>query len=265
MHDRRVIALVAALFAPLALRIHVANPSERREGLVPLSSVLATMCAKVVANDTHVASNKFEVRRLMTGRPVDAALGVIAFCNVPEEEVWAGMSEEVASIEREFLQHGTEDDRLCLHYVLHGRTGDLAHRRWPNGFMDEGRPIGLALADFCDDPNALLAGLRPHHVAALRLYTSVAFRSINSLLRKQEKRDSKGCQQQAYPFPVTLSFIADGLRRLRAVSAARRDANESVDVWRGVRNVESEVDFFAKGGTELAPMSGTTSLLVAVQ
>jgi hypothetical protein len=25
------------------------------------------------------------------------------------------------------------------------------------------------------------------------------------------------------------------------------------------------VDFFAKGGTELAPMSGTTSLLVAVQ
>ena len=100
---------------------------------------------------------------------------------------------------------------------------------------------------------------------AASLHLAVAFRSINSLLRKQEKRDSKGCQQQAYPFPVTLSFIADGLRRLRAVSAARRDANESVDVWRGLRNVESEVDFFAKGGTELAPMSGTTSLLVAVQ
>ena len=32
-----------------------------------------------------------------------------------------------------------------------------------------------------------------------------------------------------------------------------------------MRNVESEGDFYAKGGTELAPMSGTTSLTVAVQ
>ena len=53
------------------------------------------------------------------GRPVDMwALGVIAFCNVPEEEVWAGMSEGVAAIEREFERLGTDDDRKCLRYVL---------------------------------------------------------------------------------------------------------------------------------------------------
>ena len=234
---------------------------------MPLSAVLAAQSVrKPVASGARVASTKFEVRRLITGRPVDAALGVIAFCNVPEEEVWAWMSEGVAAIEREFERLGTDDDRKCLRYVLHGQTGDLAHHKWPNGVMDEGRPPGLALADFCDDASAQLAGLRPPHVAALRLYTSAAFRSINGHLREQEKSDESGGQNQpVYPFPVTLSFIADGLRRLRAVAAASKDASEAIDVWRGMRNVESDADFYAKGGTELAPMSGTTSLTVAVQ
>ena len=251
----------ARAFAPLALRIHIEDAAGT---LVPLSAVLAAQCASL-ASGARVTSTKFEVRRLITGRPIDAALGVIAFCNVPEEEVWAGMSEGVAAIEREFHQHGTDADRKCLQYVLHGRTGDLAHYKWPNGFMDEGRPAGLALADFCTDASAQLAGLRPHHVAALRLYTSAAFRSINGHLREQEKSDESGQHQPVYPFPVTLSFIADGLRRLRAVAATRKDANEAIDVWRGMRNVESDTDFYAKGGTELAPMSGTTSLTVAVQ
>ena len=78
----------ARAFAPLALRIHIEDAAGT---LVPLSAVLAAQCASL-ASGARVASSKFEVRRLITGRPVDAALGVIAFCNVPEEEVWAGMS-----------------------------------------------------------------------------------------------------------------------------------------------------------------------------
>ena len=126
----------ARAFAPLALRIHIEDAAGT---LVPLSAVLAALCASL-ASGARVASTKFEVRRLITGRPVDVALGVIAFCNVPEEEVWAGMSEGVAAIEREFERLGTDDDRKCLRYVLHGQTGDLAHHKWPNGVMDEGRP-----------------------------------------------------------------------------------------------------------------------------
>lgn len=157
----------------------------------------------------------------MTGRPVDAALGVIAFCNVPEEEVWAGMSEGVASIEREFLQHGTEDDRLCLHYVLHGRTGDLAHRRWPNGFMDEGRPIGLALADFCDNPNALLAGLRPHHVAARCVFT------LGCLPQHQQPAPQAGeARLQGVP-TASLSLPCDPLLHRRRPEAAARCVGRS--------------------------------------
>ncbi|EOD37536.1 hypothetical protein EMIHUDRAFT_454878 [Emiliania huxleyi CCMP1516] len=131
------------------------------------------------------------------------------------------------------------DDRECLEYLLHGRTGDLP-RRWPNGVMDEGRPAGLSLDDFVAHPHSRLAGLSPAHVAALRLYTCNCFRSLNGPLRRH------------------------AIRLLRAVGAARSDANEPMDVWRGMKNLELTEGFATKGGTEVAPMSTTTDLRVAV-
>ena len=49
--------------------------------------------------------------------------------------------------------------------------------------MDAGRPAGMALQDFVDLPDSVTAGLRAPHVAALRLYTSNCFRSLNTPLR----------------------------------------------------------------------------------
>lgn len=179
-----------------------------------------------------------------------------SFMNIDESEVYLGLARGLESIEREIAAHGSEDDKVCLQYILSGRTGDL-ERRWANGVMDTGRPIGLALADFAAHANSVVAGLSHAHVAALRLYTSNAFRSINNPLRNRDKA-------KPYPFPVTLLLITDGIRKLRAVGASSADANKPLDLWRGMRNMELEGDFVGEGGTEVAPMSTTTDLRVAV-
>ena len=46
------------------------------------------------------------------------------------------------SIAREIEQNGTDEDRMCLEYVLRGRTGDDER-------FDIGRPAGLTLDFFC--------------------------------------------------------------------------------------------------------------------
>jgi hypothetical protein len=42
------------------------------------------------------------------------------------------MAEGLAAIEREVASRGSDDDRVCLRYILHARTGDLP-RRWSSG------------------------------------------------------------------------------------------------------------------------------------
>ena len=94
------------------------------------------------------------------------------------------MAEGLAAIEREVASRGSDDDRVCLRYILHARTGDLPRRRgargcsrwraheaardcarlresrWSNGVMDAGRPAGMALQHFVDLPDSVTAGLR---------------------------------------------------------------------------------------------------------
>lgn len=62
---------------------------------------------------------------------------------------------------------------------------------------------------------------------------------------------------------MTVVCITEGIGRLRAVSAA--DVHGELDLWRGLKDMTASDDFLAKGGTELAPLSTTNSLRVAVQ
>ena len=87
------------------------------------------------------------MRTLVSGRPVDAALGVHDFLKTDDKELHLGLAEGRAAIVREFEQHGTAEDRLCLDYVLHKATGSNT-TRWPNGVLDEGREEGLGLSHF---------------------------------------------------------------------------------------------------------------------
>ena len=76
-----------------------------------------------------------------------------------------------------------------------------------------------------------------------------------------------------HPFPVTIAFLRDAISKLRAVGAeedvARPTLEEGksetrLDLWRGMRGLKETKDFMLQGGTELAPMSTTTKLEVAI-
>ena len=62
---------------------------------------------------------------------------------------------------------------------------------------------------------------------------------------------------------MTVHFIADAIKRLRAVQIGTQDANVGKTYWRGMRDLTLDDAFMAEGGTELAPMSCTSDLRVA--
>ena len=98
-------------------------------------------------------------------------------------------------------------------------------------------------------------------VAALRIYSTAAFRSINDPLRDLARKE----RGEAHPLPLTVKLITEAVGKLRAVEAETEAANQAFDLYRGLKNVEAKDEFLQRGGTELAPMSTTRSLEVALK
>ena len=96
--------------------------------------------------------------------------------------------------------------------------------------------------------------MRLRSVLALRLYTTWVFKSINNPLRYLDRTT-------AHPLAVTVFFLADAIKRLRACGAY--DKQGEVTLWRGMKNVRVDDTFMAEGGSERAPMSTTSDLAVA--
>lgn len=130
----------------------------------------------------------------------------------------------------------------------------LKERRRPDG-------KGMRLADFVNAPSAKAAKLTEAEVAAIRLYSTAAFRSINNPLRDQE-RSERG---EAHPLPATVTLIRDGLKKMRVVELKLGAANRELDLYRGMAGMTLDDAFLTEGGTELAPMSTTASLEVAMK
>ena len=193
---------------------------------------------------------------LITGRPQDAARGINFYCKVPDSQVHEQMVYGLASIRREFADHGTEEDNECLDYILNHPAGS-SDRIFPNGVRDRGRK-GELFSDFVQHPSSVESGLSAAHVLALRLYTSAAYKSINQPLRDHER-----CGP--HPFPVTVNLITEGLKRLRTIGAQDQDAHSLRNLWRGMRNLQMTDAFTEQGGTEIAPMSATSDLCIALR
>ena len=121
----------------------------------------------------------------------------------------------------------------------------------------------MRLADFAAHENAQAAKLNEAHVCALRLYTTAAFQTINNPLRDQERYNAS----RPHPLPVTVALINDALKRLRAIGARGPAANSLVELYRGMSGMKVQDNFLQKGqgGTELAPMSTTSNLGVAMK
>ena len=221
------------------------------------------------AETEGLASNKFITSLLKTGHPRVAALGVTACLGVADKDLWAGMGRGLDAIVEEFERNGSDEARACLHYILHDMVGSNS-TQWPHAgdvvmdsfadpAADDGRS-GQTFAYFVNHPNSQKAGLLAEHVCCLRLYTTAAYRGINEPLRGIGPFADK-----AHPFAVTTSYLADGIRRLRAVCAENDDRNDARDFWRGMRNLDVPADFLVEGGTEFAPMSTSSNLHVALR
>ena len=148
----------------------------------------------------------------------------------------------------------------CLDYVLHREAGssDLVFENGglkrdcdkdgnllPSREMVDpvtGQRRGMRFDDFVGHPSARLAALRREQVLALRLYTTVAFKSINIPLRDQS-REAEG---RAHPLPVTVTHIVKAVRQLRKVEGNQATAHDSIDLYRGLAGRCIPPEFLAK-------------------
>jgi len=189
------------------------------------------------------------------------------------------MSEGVVAIRREIeaaastAEQKALDTLECLDYVQLSRAGSSAttfpnspHPRDcdENGLRPDRRTAsgdGMTLADFVSDPNSREAELEEAHVLALRLYTTRAYLLINIPLRDLGRHE----RGEPHPLPVTVAFLTEAIRRLRAVGAKQANARSPVVLYRGLKNSTVPPAFLKEGGTEYAPMSTTNDLSVAVR
>ena len=84
---------------------------------------------------------------------------------------------------------------------------------------------------------------------------------MNDPLRDQERHQNR----RRHPLAVTVSFLQDAVKKLRSVEAVSESRNTEIILWRGMANRMVTDEFVRNGGTELAPMSTTSDLKVAVQ
>ena len=229
-------------------------------------------------SDTASSASRYTTAALVFGQPVDAARGLAFFCNVADAELNRRKAAGVAAIAEEVGLNGTDVDRECLTYVLECEAGSsdvpfqggLMRDRDSAGNVLSNRQVvgdptgnlrGMRLDDFVLHPVSRHAGLTDAEVAAVRLYSTAAFHSINSPLRDLERHRAG----RPHPLAVTVSFLQDAVKKLRSVDAMSAERNKEVLLWRGMKDRMVTEEFLLDGGTEVAPMSTTAELKVAVQ
>ena len=259
-------------------------------------AVLAIQSAK--ANLAHMHSHfgrpagpqgmqttRFETsfRELVVGQPEFAAHSLERFMRVPTNVQPPSLEQGVDAIVREVKQNGNPIMVECLSYVLEHAAGSsdklFPNSAYPrdcdeNGVRADRKTAsgeGMRFGDFVADEEARGADLHPPHVLALRLYTTAAFISINAPLRQLSDEGDR-CAQP-HPFPNTVRFMRDAIRQLRGqtmrknnVTSGNLDAAGTQQfLYRGFKDVKPSADFLKRGGSELATMSTTTSLEVALR
>jgi hypothetical protein len=207
------------------------------------------------------ATRLCEVHDLKTGQSVHAALGLPTRLGVDSHFLPSGadfgIRQEIEALAKASSPGEAKEIMDWLCYIMDGQCSE---EEYDNGIRDKGR-AGWSLKSFVDDPKSKEAHLLLPEVLAMRIYSSHLFRYMNNPLRDDE-RYARG---EACPLPLTTLYAADGIRKLRAINAKpTQRTSYSLTLWRGMRNRKVTDTFLAEGGTEMAFMSTTTDLKVAV-
>jgi hypothetical protein len=225
--------------------------------------VAAARTEKAVGEQgTRFFEETYELKR---GKPEAAALGLEDRMRTDKEKFYMRMAKGADGIMEEALEYskispadGVEVAEI-VDYVLNQKTSEKVY---PNGIRDQGRN-GVRPAHFITHPNARDAVLDEGEVHSLRIYTTLAYKVMNNPLRDEERY----ARRMPVPLPVASSMADKAIRKLRSVRVrpGAGYAEKNVVVWRGMRNVLVSEDFMLEGGTELAFMSTTADLSVAVR
>ena len=205
---------------------------------------------------------------IITGQPKEAATGIYGFIGHTETEIRNRMARGTPAIVEEWesrlatakaalrsAQNGGNPDEIKaaqqateqsdadlenLRYVLYEAAGS-SQLTFQNGWMrdraEDGSELperqGKLLADFVALPMARKGQLEEPNVVSLRLYTTGAFRSLNGPMRNLKRdRNDEPVQPprlaEPHPLPVTMAFMYEGLKRLRAVAAAEEAQRETL-------------------------------------
>ena len=121
--------------------------------------------------------------------------------------------------------------------------------------------VGMRFSDFMAHAVALFCRLTPAEVFSLGYYTTGGFRGINWPLRDRERRDKR----QPHKLSVLVFTLAGAIKKLRAWAGNAANAQSRVELFCGMSNREIFDTFMKKGGTELALMSTTAELWVALK
>ena len=216
---------------------------------------LRSLDTRLHVNESVAAAeteNKFagNPKDIISGQPKEAATGIYGFIGHTETEIRNRMVRGLAAIVEEWEAHGSDSDLENLRYVLYEAAGS-SQLTFQNGWMrdraEDGSELpdrqGKMLADFVALPMARKGQLEEPHVVSLRLYTTSAFCSLNGPMRNL-KRDQSGDPVQPprlaepHPLPVTMAFMYEGLKRLRAVAAAEDVLRESVSGSTSIAGLE---------------------------
>jgi hypothetical protein len=225
--------------------------------------------ALVAAARTVTAVEGFESRffedpyELKIGRPEDAARGLEDRMQANKAKLYAQLLKGPKGFEEEAQEwaakpEGASDGQELVDivdYVLNKKTSEMPY---PNGIRDKGRG-GVMPAHFTSHEIARDAGLTEGEVFALRIYTTFVYKHMNGPLRD----DARFAKREPVPLPALINFANDAIRKLRA---RRAQQEQGMVLWRGMRSVKVSKDskFMKVGGTELAFMSTTSDLRVAV-
>lgn len=226
----------------------------------------------------NLLTTRFEarVRDMVVGQPEFAAHGLEYFMKVSEFAHIPSPGEGVDAIVREVTERGDAQMRECLTYVLEQPAGssDLLFPNSPfprdcdAGGLRADRTAGgapMAFEDFVAHPDAVRAKLHRAHVLALRLYTTAAFVSINTPLRQLNPTGDQ-CAEP-HPFPILVRFISAAIKQLRTNNVPDRAGGQAGlrYLFRGCKDLKPTDDFMRRGGSELATMSTTSELEVAMR
>ena len=218
---------------------------------------LAAEAETIVSNiPTRFFEDPYE---LQTGKPADAALGLEHRMAVSNIDFHQNISKGLEAIESEInqLSEMANDGKELLEmlrYILHEETSE---KEYVNGIRDKGRGR-VDLSYFLMHSKAQEAHLIKPEVVSLRLYTTVAYKYMNDPLRDSRRHvEGRPCL-----LPITTYFAAQGIKKLRGLHA---ESESKFVLWRGMRQVKVADDFLRNGGTELAFMSATKDLNIAVR